>query len=79
MQPWRGWTATAQTAVTTAPTWEVWCTWQRRLLLSEQHRQEPPQEDSLFSERELAHLSFVRWLYHGGHFDSLDPARSDHV
>jgi hypothetical protein len=34
---------------------------------------------SPFSERELARLSFVRWLYQRGRLDLFDPARNDNV
>jgi hypothetical protein len=73
MQAWRGRTAAAQTAVKTASTWDKWCTCQRRPLGSEQREHPRQHESSPFSERELAHLSFVRWLYQTGH---LDPART---
>jgi hypothetical protein len=81
MQAWRGWTAVAQTAVKTAPTWEEWCAYQRRLAQRRlqprfdlrQHACQHDNESSPFSERELARLSFVRWLYQTGH---LDPART---
>jgi hypothetical protein len=70
MQAWRGRTAAAQTAVKTASTWDKWCTCQRRPLGSE-HARQHDNDSSPFSERELAHLSFVRWLHQTGH---LDPA-----
>jgi hypothetical protein len=75
MRAWRGWTATsasagtAGTGGTTAPTWEAWRAQQRRLLRSEQHWRVRQQESSPFSDRELARLSFVRWLHHTGRLD----------
>ncbi|HEV8193765.1 MAG TPA: hypothetical protein VGP82_20115 [Ktedonobacterales bacterium] len=39
----------------------------------------PGQECSPFSGRELARLSFVRWLYQRGHLDPLDPALNDNA
>jgi hypothetical protein len=74
MHAWRGWTAAEQAAVNTAPTWEEWCAWQRRLLGSEQRQQARQHGSSPFSDRELARLSFVRWLYQTG---CLDLAQHD--
>ena len=71
MHVWTGWTAASESAVKTALTWEEWCACQRRLLGSEQREQ----DGSPFSERELARLSFVRWLYQT---DCLAPAHCDY-
>lgn len=67
MQAWKGWIATSKSAATAAPTWEQWSAYQARQRNSEQRQQ----EGSLFSDRELARLSFTRWLYQTGR---LDPA-----
>jgi hypothetical protein len=70
MPAWRGWTATSAPGVITAPTWEEWCVRQRRVLGCERHQQ----ESISLGERELARLSFVRWLYQTGR---LDPREHD--
>jgi hypothetical protein len=62
MQVWKGWT-TADAAIKWALTWSEWCArHQRTRLLDERHQV----EGMLFSEWELAHLSFARWLYQTG-------------
>lgn len=80
MQVWKGWMATSATtsvpAVTAAPTWSDWCARQRCILSGENQQQACQQERSQFSDRELARLSFVRWLYQSG---CLDPAQNDNV
>jgi hypothetical protein len=53
----------------TTPTWEAWRAQQRRALHSEQYQLVRQQVRGSFSERELAHLSFVRWLYQRGCLD----------
>ena len=68
MQAWRGWTAIA------APTWDDWCAHQQCNLRGEKYQQACLQESIPFNERELARLSFVRWLYQRGR---LDPARNN--
>ena len=66
MQVWKGWTA-ADAAAKPALTWLEWCSQnQRTLLLNERHQV----EGVPFSERELAHLSFARWLYQTGRLGS---------
>ena len=75
MHAWTGWAAASQTAGKTAPTWDEWCAGQRRLLGTEQREHSRQHERMPFSERELARLSFVRWLYQTGR---LDPAQHDH-
>jgi hypothetical protein len=67
MHVWKGWAATSESAATFALTWEQWCAYQARKRTSEQQQH----EGSLFSDRELARLSFTRWLYQTGR---LDPA-----
>ena len=68
MQAWSGWSGTSAPAVKVAPTWDEWRACQRRI--------ERPRESVSFSERELARLSFMRWLYQRGR---LAPAWSDNV
>jgi hypothetical protein len=74
MDTWTGWTAASETAAKTASTWDEWCACQRRLLGSEKRQQARQHEGMPFSDRELARLSFVRWLYQTGR---LDPAQND--
>lgn len=74
MHTWTGWMAASQTAVKTAPTWDEWCIFQRRRLGREEREQARQHESSLFSARELARLSFVRWLHQTGR---LDPTQHD--
>jgi len=70
MQAWRGWTATGAAPTIRALTWAEWCVRQQGALRPQQRlRQDVP-----FSERELAYLSFVRWLYQTGR---LDPREHD--
>jgi hypothetical protein len=70
MQAWRGWAATAAAPTAGPLTWAEWCARQQDALRDEQRRQQGVQ----FSERELAHLSFVRWRYQTGR---LDPREHD--
>lgn len=72
MKVWRGWTATSLTPTTRALTWAVWCDWQRRTIRYEPCRR----QDVPFIDRELAHLSFLRWLCQTGR---LDPQEHDNV
>jgi hypothetical protein len=74
MQAWMGWRATAASAATAAPTWDDWRASQQRLLRRSQGDLAPDEESSPFSNRELARLSFARWLYQRGR---LDPAQRD--
>jgi hypothetical protein len=74
MQVWRGMRALSASAATAAPTWDDWRACQQRLLCCAQCEPEREGENSLFSDRELARLSFARWLYQRG---QLDPARHD--
>jgi hypothetical protein len=67
-----GWTATLAPAVKPAFTWDEWCTRQQRILGGERHQQ----ESAPFTDRELARLTFVRWLYQTGR---LDPEQNDNV
>jgi hypothetical protein len=66
MQTWRGWAATAPTPSIRALTWAEWCARQQRALREEQCRK---QGVSFFSEGEMAHLSFVKWLCQTGRLD----------
>ena len=75
MQVWKGWTATSACAATAAPTWDDWRACQQRLLCCAQRETGPEEEGNLFSDRELARLSFARWLYQRGR---LDIAQHDH-
>jgi hypothetical protein len=59
MRTWEGWTAASGTTTKMACTWVEWCAWHQRA----QQRQ---QERISFSDRELARLSFVRWLSQTG-------------
>ena len=61
-QVWTGWTATTPTPTIRALTWAEWCARQQRALRDEQRQQ----QGIPFSERELACLSFVRWLCQTG-------------
>jgi len=45
-----------------ACTWAEWCAWHQRA----QRAQQRQQERISFSDRELARLSFVRWLSQTG-------------
>ena len=72
MPVWKGWTATSVPAVTGAPTWDAWTTCQQRAL----SRKKQQQETIAFSERELARLLFVRWLYQRG---SLGVVHNDNT
>jgi hypothetical protein len=74
MQAWRGWTVGAVTAVTPTAgplTWAAWCAWQQGTLRDERRWQ----HNVSFSERELARLSFLRWLYRTGR---LGPQEQEH-
>jgi hypothetical protein len=74
MQAWRGWMAISASAATAAPTWDDWCACRRRLLRCAQREPGSVEESSPFNDRELARLSFARWLYQRGR---LDPAQHD--
>ncbi|HEV2458080.1 MAG TPA: hypothetical protein VGS80_06910 [Ktedonobacterales bacterium] len=73
MQTWNGWTATAGAPTTAAPTWAEWCARHQGTLRNAERRQQDEQSVP-FSERELARLSFVRWLWQSGR---LDPPEHD--
>jgi hypothetical protein len=48
-----------------ACTWAEWCAWHQRAQRA-QRAQQRQQERISFSDRELARLSFVRWLSQTG-------------
>ncbi len=62
MHTWEGWTAASGTTTKMACTWAEWCVWHQRA----QRAQQRQQECISFSDRELARLSFVRWLSQTG-------------
>jgi hypothetical protein len=66
MYAWRGWTATTAAVVNIPPTWDEWRAAQRCLLGGEQRQQLPQHAGHPFTARELARLSFVRWLHRTG-------------
>jgi hypothetical protein len=72
MKVWKGWTATASAPTMRALTWAEWCAWQGRTPRYEPCRR----QNEPFSDRELAYLSFLRWLCQTGH---LDPQENDNV
>ena len=74
MQAWKGWTTTSASTAAATLTWNDWCVLQRRLLRHAQRGPGREGESSPFSDRELARLSFTRWLYQRGR---LDPAQHD--
>jgi hypothetical protein len=65
-QDWTGWTAMASTPTIRPLTWAEWCARQQHTPRDEQCRK---QGVSFFSEGEMAHLSFVRWLCQTGRLD----------
>lgn len=67
MEVWKGWMAASEPAKTSAFTWEQWVAHQAHRLASAKCSS----EGSPLSDRQLARLSFVRWLCHTGR---LDPA-----
>jgi hypothetical protein len=69
MQAWRGWTATGAAPTIRALTWAEWCARQQRTLWDEQRRK----QGVPFTERELARLSFVRWLCQTGRLGPREP------
>ena len=76
MRTWTGWISTSAHAANIALTWDEWCARQRRSL-SDEERNQPSQKDNMpFTERQLARLSFVRWLYLRG---CLEPAQTNNV
>lgn len=75
MRTWEGWTATIGTTATRAPTWSEWRLQLQGNLSGEQRQDEQRQNHGTpFSQRQLARLSFVRWLYLTGR---LGPREQD--
>jgi hypothetical protein len=66
MHAWKGWTAASDTAVSATVTWDEWRTHQQRMLGRADRQPLRQRESVVFSDRELARLSFVRWLYQTG-------------
>ena len=75
MRVWMGWTATSARTADGVPTWEEWCARIQRGS-SQAKRQ---QEGSLFSEHEVARLSFVRWLRQRADPDSQVFGQEGHL
>jgi hypothetical protein len=65
MQAWKGWTASAVVPGARPLTWAEWCAQLQSGRWDERSRR----EGASFSERELARLSFVRWLYQTGRLE----------
>ena len=66
MQAWKSWSVASAIGGNPAPTWDEWCARLRRIRRDELRRQACQQDSIPFSQRELAHLSFIRWLYLSG-------------
>jgi len=68
MHTWEGWTAASGTTTKMACTWAEWCAWHQRTQRTQrtQRAQQRQQERISFSDRELALLSFMRWLSQTG-------------
>jgi len=64
MRSWMGWRVAPATLTKAAPTWTQWCDLQQHRRRAE--RPQRHENDKPFGERELARLSFVRWLYQSG-------------
>lgn len=81
MQGWRGWSPTSLSDTTRAPTWDEWrerlrCVQSGAAGIATRQDERRP-EGVTFSARQLARLTFVRWLYRRGYFgDRLTPAAS---
>jgi hypothetical protein len=71
MQTWKSWSVASAIDGNPAPTWDEWCARLRRIRSGEKRQQVCQHDNMPFSQRELARLSFVRWLYLRG---CLDPA-----
>jgi phytoene dehydrogenase-like protein len=72
MKVWNGWATTSTSAAQATPTWDTWLAHQWRIVGNEQRRT----VSACFGERELARLSFMRWLYQQG---CLDPSLNDNA
>lgn len=69
MQVWKSWSIASTIGGSPAPTWDEWCARLRRIRSEEMRQQAYQQENMSFNRRELARLTFVRWLYLRGCFD----------
>lgn len=68
MQTWKSWSVASAIGGNPAPTWDEWCA-RLQSIRSDENRQQPGKKSTMpFNERELARLSFVRWLYLRGFF-----------
>ena len=76
MQPWKSWSVASAIGGNPAPTWDEWCAHLRRIQSGEMGQQACQQDNMQFSQRELARLSFVRWLYLRGY---LEPAQTNNA
>jgi len=76
LRTWKSWSVASATNGNRAPTWDEWCARLRRTRSGEKRQQACQQDNVPFSQREIARLSFVRWLYLRG---SLDPAQTDNA
>jgi hypothetical protein len=74
MQIWKSWSVAAAIGGNPAPTWDEWCARLRRIRSGEMRQQACQQDNMPFSQRELARLSFIRWLYLRG---NLEPAQTN--
>lgn len=74
MQSWKSWSVASAIGGNLAPTWDEWCARLRRIRSGEMRKQACQQNSVPFSQRELAHLSFIRWLYLRG---CLEPAQTN--
>jgi hypothetical protein len=74
MQSWKSWSVASAIGGNLAPIWDEWCARLRRIRSGEMRKQACQQNSVPFSQRELAHLSFIRWLYLRG---CLEPAQTN--
>lgn len=72
MRTWRGWATMVETPTAQALTWSEWRARSERIQPDAQPVMEPHPERPLLTERELARLSFVRWLYESGRIGPRD-------
>jgi hypothetical protein len=66
MQIWKGWAAESETVARAALTWRDWCAKLQHELVHELPPPEHQRPASSLSDRELARLAFLRWLYDTG-------------
>jgi hypothetical protein len=76
MQAWKSWSVASAIGGNPAPTWDEWCARLRRVRSSEMCQQTCQQDSMQFSQREIARLTFVRWLYLRG---CLEPAQTNNA